>query len=56
MWNYLLTRLSVPLHLRPQSLQELLLKLALQMARDDYETRKERQFQGVQLANTNWIN
>ena len=28
----------------------LLLKLALQMARDDYETRRERQRQGVQLA------
>jgi DNA invertase Pin-like site-specific DNA recombinase len=32
------------------SIQELLLKLALQMARDDYETRRERQHQGVQLA------
>ncbi len=32
------------------SVQELLLKLALQMARDDYETRSERQRQGVQLA------
>lgn len=32
------------------SVQELLLKLALQMARDDYETRRERQQQGVQLA------
>jgi len=32
------------------SVQELLLKLALQMARDDYETRRERQHQGVQLA------
>ena len=32
------------------SVQELLLKLALQMARDDYETRRERQRQGVQLA------
>ena len=31
-------------------MQELLLKLALQMARDDYETRRERQRQGVQLA------
>ena len=30
--------------------QELLLKLALQIARDDYETRRERQRQGVQLA------
>lgn len=33
-----------------ESVQELLLKLALQMARDDYETRRERQLQGVQLA------
>jgi DNA invertase Pin-like site-specific DNA recombinase len=33
-----------------ESVQELLLKLALQMARDDYETRRERQCQGVQLA------
>lgn len=32
------------------SVQELLLKLALQMARDDYETRRERQRQGVQKA------
>jgi DNA invertase Pin-like site-specific DNA recombinase len=32
------------------SVQALLLKLALQMARDDYETRRERQRQGVQLA------
>ena len=31
-------------------MQELLLKLALQMARDDYETRRERQRQGVRLA------
>ncbi len=31
-----------------ESMQELLLKLALQMAHDDYETRRERQ--GVQLA------
>lgn len=29
---------------------ELLLKLALQMARDDYETRRERQRQGAHLA------
>jgi DNA invertase Pin-like site-specific DNA recombinase len=35
-----------------ESIQELLLKLALQMARDDYETRRERQRQGVQLAKT----
>jgi DNA invertase Pin-like site-specific DNA recombinase len=33
-----------------ESVQELLLKLALQMARDDYEIRRERQRQGVQLA------
>ena len=33
-----------------ESVQELLLKLALQMARDDYEMRRERQRQGVQLA------
>jgi len=33
-----------------ESVQELLLKLALQMARDDYETRRERQRQGIQLA------
>jgi DNA invertase Pin-like site-specific DNA recombinase len=33
-----------------ESVQTLLLKLALQMARDDYETRRERQRQGVQIA------
>lgn len=33
-----------------ESVQELLLKLALQMARDDYEDRRERQRQGVDLA------
>jgi DNA invertase Pin-like site-specific DNA recombinase len=33
-----------------ESVQELLLKLALQTARDDYEIRRERQQQGVQLA------
>jgi DNA invertase Pin-like site-specific DNA recombinase len=33
-----------------ESVQDLLLKLALQMSRDDYETRRERQRQGVQLA------
>ena len=33
-----------------ESVQELLLKLALQMAHDDYETRRERQRQGVQIA------
>ncbi len=33
-----------------ESVQELLLKLSLQMARDDYETRRERQRQGIKLA------
>ncbi len=33
-----------------QAVQEMLLRLALQMARDDYETRRERQQQGIQLA------
>ena len=33
-----------------ESVQELLLKLALQMARGDYETRRERQCQGVRRA------
>lgn len=33
-----------------ESVQELLLRLALQMAREDYEVRKERQWQGVQRA------
>jgi len=33
-----------------EEVRELLLKLALQMARDDYQTRRERQRQGVQLA------
>ena len=33
-----------------EAVQELLLKLALQMARDDYETRRDRQRQGVKLA------
>lgn len=35
-----------------EAVQEMLLKLALQMARDDYETRRDRQNQGVQLAKT----
>jgi len=35
-----------------ESVQELLLKLALQMSRDDYETRRERQQQGIQIAKT----
>lgn len=33
-----------------QSVQEMLLKLALQMAHDDYEDRRERQAQRIQLA------
>lgn len=33
-----------------ETVQDLLLKLALQMARDDYEVRRERQHQGVQIA------
>lgn len=35
-----------------ESVQEMLLKLALQMSRDDYETRRERQRQGIVLAKT----
>lgn len=33
-----------------ESLQDMLLRLALQMARDDYEDRRERQRQGIELA------
>lgn len=33
-----------------QSVQDMLLRLALQMARDDYEDRRERQRQGIVLA------
>ncbi|PXV97032.1 DNA invertase Pin-like site-specific DNA recombinase [Pantoea ananatis] len=33
-----------------ESVQDMLLKVALQTARDDYETRRERQRQGVELA------
>ena len=33
-----------------QAVQDMLLKLALQIARDDYETRRERQRQGIQQA------
>lgn len=33
-----------------ESVQDLLLRIALQMARDDYETRRERQRQGIVLA------
>lgn len=33
-----------------ESVQEMLLKLALQMARDDYEDRRDRQRQGIELA------
>lgn len=35
-----------------ESTQEMLLKIALQMARDDYETRRDRQHQGISLAKT----
>ena len=34
-----------------ESVQALLLKLALQMARDDYIIRKEKQRQGIEIAN-----
>ncbi|MGB3426414.1 MAG: recombinase family protein [Castellaniella sp.] len=33
-----------------ESVQQMLLRLALQMARDDYETRRQRQRQGIDLA------
>lgn len=33
-----------------EAVQDMLLKLALQAARDDYETRRERQRQGIELA------
>lgn len=33
-----------------ESIQDMLLKLALQIARDDYEDRRDRQKQGVELA------
>ena len=33
-----------------ESVQDMLLKLALQMAHDDYEDRRERQRQGIELA------
>jgi DNA invertase Pin-like site-specific DNA recombinase len=33
-----------------EAVQSMLLRLALQMARDDYETRRERQREGVKLA------
>lgn len=33
-----------------QAMQDMLLKLALQMSRDDYETRRERQIQGIDAA------
>ncbi len=33
-----------------EAVQDMLLKLALQMARDDYETRRERQAQGIAKA------
>jgi DNA invertase Pin-like site-specific DNA recombinase len=36
-----------------ESVQEMLLKLALQIARDDFEDRRERQRQGIELAREN---
>jgi DNA invertase Pin-like site-specific DNA recombinase len=36
-----------------KALQDLLLKISLQMARDDYELRRERQKQGIELAKRN---
>ncbi|WP_087003017.1 recombinase family protein [Rhizobium sullae] len=36
-----------------ESIQDMLLKLALQMARDDFEDRRERQRQGIDLAKNN---
>ncbi|EPQ5380900.1 recombinase family protein [Pseudomonas aeruginosa] len=33
-----------------ESIQDMLLRLALQMARDDYDDRRERQRQGIELA------
>ena len=33
-----------------EAMQSLLLRLALQMAREDYEDRRERQRQGIELA------
>ncbi|MEY2161482.1 recombinase family protein [Rhodanobacter sp. FW106-PBR-LB-2-11] len=37
----------------PEAVQDLLLKLALQMARDEYETRRDRQRQGIESAKQN---
>jgi DNA invertase Pin-like site-specific DNA recombinase len=36
-----------------EAVQELLLKIALQAARDDYQVRRERQKQGIQIARQN---
>lgn len=36
-----------------EAVQDMLLKLALQMARDDFETRRERQKQGIELTRRN---
>ena len=38
------------IHNFPESMQELLLKIALQMSRDDYEFRKKRQREGIEIA------
>ena len=37
-----------------ESVQDMLLKLALQIAHDDYQDRRERQRQGVELAKVCW--
>lgn len=39
----------------PHAMQELLLKIALQNARDDYETRKRRQAEGIAIAKKSGI-
>jgi len=36
-----------------EAVQGMLLKLALQLARDDYETRRDRQRQGIEIAKSN---
>ncbi len=36
-----------------ESVQDMLLKLALQMARDEYETRRQRQREGIEIAKEN---
>jgi DNA invertase Pin-like site-specific DNA recombinase len=36
-----------------ETMQELLLKIALQMSRDDYDFRKKRQREGIEIARKN---